>query len=80
MGWMRGVRARSAIAAVFVVALGLAVAAATFLALLQRELISTVEQSGRARAAEVVRRPRAWLGDISSPASTPRDRAGSHRL
>src|SRR5580765_1989505 len=50
---MRGVRGRSAIAAVLVVAIGLAVAAATFLALLQRELISTVEQSGRARTAEV---------------------------
>jgi signal transduction histidine kinase len=52
--WLRGVRGRSAVAAVLVVAAALTVAAATFLGLLQRELNSTVQQSGTARAGDVV--------------------------
>jgi signal transduction histidine kinase len=52
--WLRGVRGRSAIAAVVVVAIGLALASATFLGLLQRELNATVQQSGTSRAADVV--------------------------
>jgi signal transduction histidine kinase len=51
--WLRGVRGRSAIAAVVVVAVGLVLAAATFLGLLQRELNSTVQQSGTSRASDV---------------------------
>lgn len=49
----RGVRGRSALAAVVVVALGLAVGAAAFVLLLQRELISTVQSDANARASEV---------------------------
>ena len=52
-GW-RGVRGRSALAAVVVVAVGLVLASATFLGLLQRELTATVQASGTARATEVV--------------------------
>jgi signal transduction histidine kinase len=52
--WFRGVRGRSAIAAVLVVMVGLGLAAATFLALLQRDLNATVQQAAIARAGEVV--------------------------
>lgn len=52
--WLRGVRGRSALAAVVVVAVGLVLASATFLGLLQRELTATVQASGTARATEVV--------------------------
>ena len=53
LSWLRGVRGRSTIAAVVVVAAGLGVGTATFLGLLQRELISTVQTAARARVAEV---------------------------
>ncbi|MFL6101232.1 MAG: sensor histidine kinase [Actinomycetales bacterium] len=49
----RGVRGRSALAAVAVVAVALAVGAAAFVVLLQRELISTVQSDANARANEV---------------------------
>jgi signal transduction histidine kinase len=51
--WLRGVRGRSTIAAVIVVAVGLGIGGATFLGLLQRELISTVQQAATTRAGEV---------------------------
>ena len=51
--FLRGVRGRSALAAVIVVALGLALGASAFLLLLQRELISTVQSAAKARATEV---------------------------
>jgi signal transduction histidine kinase len=52
--WFRGVRGRSTIAAVIVVLVGLGLAAATFLALLQRDLNATVQSSATARVGEVV--------------------------
>ncbi len=51
-GW-RGVRGRSTVAAVLVVAAGLGIGGATFIVLLQRELISTVQQAATAQAREV---------------------------
>ena len=53
LSWLRGVRGRSTIAAVVVVAAGLGVGTATFLGLLQRELISSVQTAATTRAAEV---------------------------
>lgn len=52
--WFRGVRGRSAIAAVLVVLAGLALAATVFLVLLQRNLNATVQQAAVTRASEVV--------------------------
>ena len=53
LAWFRGVRGRSTVAAVLVVAVGLCIGGATFLVLLQRELISTVQQAATAQAREV---------------------------
>jgi signal transduction histidine kinase len=50
---LRGVRGRSALAAVVVVAFGLALGASAFVFLLQRELISTVQSDATARATQV---------------------------
>jgi signal transduction histidine kinase len=62
--WFRGVRGRSAIAAVLVVMVGLGFAAAAFLALLQRNLNATVQQTAITRAGEVVAQVRA--GGVAS--------------
>lgn len=51
--FLRGVRGRSALAAVLVVALGLGLGASAFVFLLQRELISTVQSDATTRATAV---------------------------
>src|SRR5206468_12967851 len=62
-----GVRARSATAAVLVVALALAAGAAAFVLLLQRALITTVEQGASTRAAEVAAQVRRdGVGDLAT--------------
>ena len=50
---LRGIRARSATAAVLVVAVALTVAAAAFVLLLQRTLIATVQDAATSRAADL---------------------------
>jgi signal transduction histidine kinase len=73
--FLRGVRGRSALAAVIVVALGLALGASVFVLLLQRELISTVQSDAKARATQVATQVaregvRGLEGDLSGTRGT----------